>query len=154
MERIIFLSPLYVQASVPCLLIPILALHKVLVVAWSAQHCLDTLGDNLAMCNLEAKRYISNTDIIWTTSCTAKLNNSSMCRWVAWVLGLGMKLFTLSEQWALQSTLNGTLSSLFDGHKQCTIPGVNVFYPWVRLHDINQYFLDLHIWQLILNFKD
>ena len=44
-ERNFFLSPLYVGACVPCLLVP-------------------TVGDNPKMCHLEAKKSLSNMDVV------------------------------------------------------------------------------------------
>jgi hypothetical protein len=46
-DRNCFLSPLYVGAGVSYLLLPTLALHIVLVMAYNAQHCLAELGGNL-----------------------------------------------------------------------------------------------------------
>lgn len=42
------------KACVPCLLVPTLVIHKVLVMVCIAQHRLVELGGNFAMCHLEA----------------------------------------------------------------------------------------------------
>ena len=90
-ERKFFLSPLYVGAGMSYLPVPTLALHIVHVMACSVQHCLANLGGNLAICHLEARQSVSNTDVIWATSWSVEFNNFSM-RWqVARVLGREME---------------------------------------------------------------
>ena len=66
-ERNYFMSPLYVEASVLCFPIPNLTLHIVPIITCSVQHCLAELGGNIAMCNLDARQSISNTDVLWAT---------------------------------------------------------------------------------------
>ena len=58
-ERNIFLSPLYVDVGVSCLLLPTLTLHIVLVMACNAQHRLAELGGNLTMCQLKTRHLVS-----------------------------------------------------------------------------------------------
>ena len=58
------MSPLYVEVGVLCFPIPTLALHIVPIMACNAQHRLAELGCNLAMCNLDARQSVSNTDVV------------------------------------------------------------------------------------------
>ena len=59
-----FLRPLYVGVVVPCLPIPILALHIVHVMACIVQHRLAKLDGNLAMCHLKTNQSVSNIDVV------------------------------------------------------------------------------------------
>ena len=58
------MSPLYVETCVLCFPISILTLHIVLIMTCNTQHCLAELGGNLAMCNLDVRQLISNTDVV------------------------------------------------------------------------------------------
>ena len=105
-----FFNPLYVGARVPCLQVPTLALHKILVLACIAQHILAELGGNLAICQWEERQSVSHTDVVCATSCFGKIRDSCMHALLTLMLGQGIKWSTLSSQCESQSALGGRSS--------------------------------------------
>ena len=86
-----FFNPFYVQIGVPCLPIPTLALHKVLVLACIAQHLLVKLVGNLAICQWDEQQLVSNTDLVCATPCFAEFKDSFMYALLTLVLGWGIE---------------------------------------------------------------
>ena len=71
----------------PCLPVPILALHKVYVLACIAQHLLAKLVGKRAICHWEEEQSVYNIDVVCAIPCSVETKDSSMHALLTLVLG-------------------------------------------------------------------
>ena len=94
----------------PCIPVPTLALQRTSVLACMAQHLLEELGGNLAMCQWEKNQLVSNTYVVCATIYYVEFKDSSMHALLTLVFKRGIEYFNLSNRCELHSAPSGRLS--------------------------------------------